>query len=57
MIPKSETLPCGCFINCVIVDGRREMRVSPCQLNCIYLASAIRLANDKGLPVEHRVAP
>jgi hypothetical protein len=55
--PEDVVLPCGCFIKCVVVDGRNEMQISPCRMNCINLQNAIGLAEEKPVPVEYRYAP
>lgn len=52
--PDPITLPCGCFINPVVVDGERQLRISPCRSECSNLAMALGLASEQGKPVEFR---
>jgi hypothetical protein len=54
-VPDPVTLPCGCFVNCVVNNGVNEMRISPCQPGCRNLANALALAAETGTPVERRV--
>lgn len=55
-IPPDVVLPCGCLIRCAIVDGRREMQVTPCRMGCANLANALGLADETDKPVEFRRA-
>ena len=56
-VPPDDVLPCGCVLHCAIVNGRREMQITPCRLGCRNLANALGLADVSELPVEFRRAP
>ena len=53
--PDDVVLPCGCFIHCD--EATREMRISPCQMDCRYLAMALDEAQAQSRPVEYRESP
>lgn len=52
--PAPTTLPCGCFILPTVINGRNELRVSPCRPDCKYLAMMLDLANEAEKPIERR---
>ena len=56
-IPPDEVLPCGCVIRCSVIDGVNTMTYIPCRETCDNYRNALGLADEKGLPVERRMAP
>lgn len=55
-VPEPVTLPCGCFINCVVNNGVNELRFSPCRVDCVNFQNALELANEQAKPVEYRLS-
>ena len=55
--PDPVTLPCGCFIDCVVENGVNTLKISPCRMDCANLRNALDLGNEKGIAPEFRRAP
>ena len=56
-VPDSLTMPCGCYVRVEEVEGRREMRVSPCRFGCPNAMAALVAAAQNGVEIEFREAP
>lgn len=52
-----EVLPCGCVVNTVIVEGRNEFQMTPCNLYCKNFQYALYESERWSKPIEIRKAP
>lgn len=47
-------LECGCLLQTRVVDGEKQFRVTPCELNCKVLKMTLEMAMERGKPVEFK---
>lgn len=47
-------LPCGCVMECLVVDGVNTMKYAPCKLTCKYFLYTVSEMKAQEKPVEYR---
>ena len=53
-LPPDEVLPCGCRLECAIVEGRRTVHYRPCAVDCEHYAAMLEVAGERRIPVTVR---
>jgi hypothetical protein len=55
--PDDVVLECGCFVVFVVEDGDNVAKVSPCHIECPFLADLLVVAAEQDVPILRREAP